>query len=59
MSTLNNVESLSKIRARRGDDRTEHELDDIFTVITELDEKQTLSQLLNGLSQKNAIEVNC
>jgi hypothetical protein len=45
VSTLNNVESLSKIRARRGDDRTEHELDDIFTVITELDEKQTLSQL--------------
>lgn len=45
VSTLYNVESLSKIRTRRGDDRTEHELDDIFTVITELDEKQTLSQL--------------
>jgi hypothetical protein len=45
VSTLSNVESLLKIRARRGDGRAEHEVDDIFTIITELDEKQILCQL--------------
>jgi hypothetical protein len=45
VSTLKSVESLSKIRGRRGDDRAEHELNDIFLIISELDEKQTLCQL--------------
>jgi len=39
------ISCLTKIRGRRGDGRAEHELDDIFTIITECDEKLLISQL--------------
>jgi hypothetical protein len=45
VSTLSNIESLAKIRSRRGDGRVEQEISDIFLIINELDEKQRLSQL--------------
>jgi hypothetical protein len=45
VSTLSNIESLAKIRTRRGDGRVEHEINDIFLLISELDEKQRLFQL--------------
>jgi hypothetical protein len=46
VSTLNNVELLLKIRARRGNGRAEHEVDDIFAIIiNELDETLILNQL--------------
>ena len=45
VSTLSGIDSLSKIRDRRGESREKHELEDIFTIITELDEKKVLHSL--------------
>jgi len=39
------IRCLTKIRGRLGDGRAEHELDDIFTISTECDEKILISQL--------------
>ncbi len=45
VNTLIDDELKKKIRPRRGDGRTEQELDDTFALINDFDEKQTLSQL--------------
>lgn len=45
VSTFNDLDSLSKIRKRRGEGRVENEICDIFNIIHELDEKQLFSHL--------------
>jgi hypothetical protein len=54
VSTLSDIDSLSKIRDRRaGDLREKHELDDIFTVLAELDQKKMLGQLPKFVSDSS------
>lgn len=45
VSTFSGINALSRIRDRHGDGRERRELDDIFTIINELDEKKVLSDL--------------
>jgi hypothetical protein len=45
VSTFKDIIAVTKVRERRGDGRAENEVNDIFSIIKELDEKQTLSNL--------------